>query len=214
MYKPVVSRCCQGLLPQSATTKILSLLALSHILIPLPLVNWPCWVLPVNFYVFFQFWGFLGMGRNSPEIPELAGSQTPEWSYGCWHDIFWNASNLTGQSVQKYCQMELKINRHCPNSKIIGFVTSFLICVLKKRLNSILRYYVFCGGMTYICWRVCSVYNSWTSVFWCSISDLCLAKWPLPFLIYLFVNLDAMVSILKNHLEVEPGIVRDHQLTK
>lgn len=39
--------------------------------------------------------------------------------------------------------------------------------------------------------------------------DLCLAKWPSPFLIYLCISLRTMVAVLENNLE---AVVCDQQL--
>lgn len=140
------------------------------------------------------------MGRGSPEIPEITRSQTQPCSCGCWQDIFQTPGKLAGQSGWKCCQAGFQMDRPCPNWKIMGFVTSPVICVLKRSVNNVLM--SFSRG-------VCSVYNEGMGVFGCHIYDLCLAKGPSPFLVYLCISPHTM---LENNLGAEA--VCDQQLSE
>lgn len=142
------------------------------------------------------------MGRSSPEIPEIARSRTRPCLSGCWQDTFQTSGDLAGHSGWKYCQAGFQIDRPCPDWKIMGFVTSPVICVPKRSVNNVLM--SFSRG-------VCSEYSEGMSIFGCHIYDLCLAKWPSPFLIYLCISLRTMVAMLENNLEAE-AVVCDQQL--
>lgn len=86
----------------------------------------------------------------------------------------------------------------------MGFVTSPVICVLKRSVNNVLM--SFSRG-------VCSVHNEGMDIFGRHIYDLCLAKGPSPFLIYLCISLHTMGTVLGNNLEAE-AVVCDQQLSE
>lgn len=139
------------------------------------------------------------MERSCPEIAEITRNCSQPCSGGCWQDISQTPGKLAGQSDWKCCQARFQIDRPCPNWKIMGFVTSPVICVLRGSVNNVLM--SFSRG-------VCSVHNEEMGIFGCHIYDLCLAS---PFLIYLCISLHTMGTMLENNLEAE-AVVCDQQL--